>query len=172
MKCGKEKCPLLLIDLIPLTQGKYAIVDKEDYPRLSQWSWQHLKRKYTSYAACRKHRDEKEMHMMMHRYILNIEKKRGLFVDHINHNGLDNRKQNIRICSGSQNSMNLISRRGTSKYKGVSRQRALNKWQASIRINRKSVHLGMFLNEKNAAIAYNKAAKKHFGEYAYLNVME
>lgn len=95
----------------------------------------------------------------------------GLVVDHINHNGLDNRRRNLRIVTAKQNSWNMRSAkgRGTSNYKGVGWVKNKRKWRASISIDNKPKHLGYFEDEKKAAAAYDKAAKEHRGEFAVLN---
>jgi len=106
----------------------------------------------------------------MHREV--IHPPDHLFVDHINHNGLDNRKANIRPATHSQNNFNrIISTRGdlSSKYKGVAWNKSKKKWQARIGIYGKRKHIGHFKDEIQAAKAYDKAAKKYHGEFASLN---
>lgn len=106
----------------------------------------------------------------MHRAILNVPD--GLLVDHINHNGLDNRKANLRIATLQQNSWNArpaIKNGKPKKYKGVNWDKDKQKWQANIYIESKLKHLGSFDNEKEAAKVYDTAAKKYRGEYAFLN---
>ena len=107
----------------------------------------------------------------MHREILKCPK--GLFIDHINRNGLDNRKNNLRVCSKSQNMMNtLIPKNNTSGYKGVSWSKRDKKWMAYIKIKNKFNNLGYFNIKEQAALAYNDAAKKYHGEFARLNKIE
>ena len=105
----------------------------------------------------------------MHRAV--IDAPEGLFVDHINHNGLDNRKRNLRIVTTQQNIWNTRGRDNniSSKYKGVSWHKNKQKWEARIRIDNKPKYLGYFDDEKEAAEAYDRTAKKHRGEYAFLN---
>ena len=105
----------------------------------------------------------------MHRLIMNSPT--GFMVDHINHNGLDNRKKNLRIVTPQQNTWNArpFKDQGKSKYKGVSWEKKYKKWKANICIENKLKHIGYFDNEKEAAEAYDTAAKKHRGEYAFLN---
>ncbi len=101
--------------LIPLTQGKFAIVDAEDYDWLIRYKWHACKCKNTYYAS----RVRGGKTIKMHREIMRAPK--GLVCDHINHNGLDNRKRNLRLCTNAQNCYNQrASATGTSKYKGVS----------------------------------------------------
>jgi hypothetical protein len=105
----------------------------------------------------------------MHRVIMNS--KRGEMVDHVDGNGLNNQRVNLRSCSNSQNMMNSGKRKNgtTSKYKGVSRRPDLNVFRATIGINKKQIHLGYFKTEVDAAAAYNDAAKKYHGVFAFFN---
>ena len=155
---------------IPLTQGKYAIVDPEDFERLNKHKWHANKAKNTYYAIRRVHiARNKWKHIKMHREIL--DPPDHLFVDHINHHGYDNRKANLRTATCRQNSYNRIHFRKnpSSKYKGVSWNRHKNKWSVQIRYDGKSKFIGFFDNETEAAKAYDKEAKKHHGEFAVLN---
>ena len=106
---------------------------------------------------------------MMHRQIMNAPK--GIVVDHINRNGLDNRKANLRFATVSQNNWN--SRKGfncgSSKYKGVSWSKDKKKWAVWLSVNKKNKQFGYFDDEKEAARVYNEVAKKHRGEFAVLN---
>jgi hypothetical protein len=102
----------------------------------------------------------------MHRLIMNAPI--GYDVDHINHNGLDNRRCNLRVCTRTQNQANSKPRKKSSKYKGVSWSNSENKWRAFIRINGKGKTIGRFDSELDAAEAYNNEAKKCFGEFAYV----
>jgi len=113
--------------LLPLSQNKFAIVDADDYERLNKYKWCVSKTRHTNYAMRRtkgkrvKGKRVKRKTIMMHRFILNAP--RGLVVDHINHNGLDNRKSNLRLCTRAENSYNSRSfNNKSSKYKGVSGQ--------------------------------------------------
>jgi hypothetical protein len=152
---------------IPLTQGKFAIVDAEDYDRLNQDKWYAGKCKNTYYAG----RVEGGKTIKMHREIMHAPK--GVLVDHINHNGLDNRKRNLRLCTHAQNCYNQqASATGTSKYKGVSWHKSNSKWSARIRCDRKFYNLGEFDNQMEAAMAYDDKAVELFGEFACLNFPE
>ena len=93
-------------------------------------------------------------------------------VDHVNHDTLDNRKSNLRVCSNRENMMNQVQNGGSSKYKGVSFSKKQRKYAAYISIDRRRRHLGTFETEEEAAIAYNTAAIEHYGEFAYLNQTE
>jgi hypothetical protein len=149
---------------IALTQGYFATVDADDYERLSQYKW-HVEKSGNTYYAVR---IEKGRAIKMHREILNAPD--GLQCDHINHNGLDNRKCNLRLCTHQQNCFNkkpLPNR--TSKYKGVLWCIEHKKWRAVIMHNGRQIHIGYFDYEQDAAIAYDDYAAELFGEFAYLN---
>jgi hypothetical protein len=94
----------------------------------------------------------------------------GMMVDHINHDTLDNRRFNLRVCTKTQNQFNAKLRRdSTSGYKGVGFHKVTQKWMAYIRANNVQYHLGLFKTIREAVIARNVAAIKYHGEYAYLN---
>jgi len=154
---------------IKLTQNQSAIVDVEDFQELNQFKWYAIKDCATYYARRTINIGQTAKVVAMHRQVL---KYKGLLViDHINGNGLDNRKANLRIATPAQNSYNVrkITRPCSSKYRGVSKSKQINKWAAYIAKNRKRTHLGFFENEIDAAKAYDKAAKELHGEFARLN---
>lgn len=94
------------------------------------------------------------------------------FVDHIDHDTLNNRIENLRAATRTQNNMNTRGNKNTSsKYKGVFYVKRANRWAAQIGINSKSTHIGYFLTENEAALAYNEKAKFHFEEFAFLNII-
>lgn len=149
---------------ILLTQGKIALVDDEDHAFLKQWKWNANKIRHNYYAV----RIAGKNSIYMHRAILKAAA--GVEIDHINGNGLDNRKKNLRKTTRKQNGRNLRPRtNGTSKFKGVCRDKSRRKWASHIKVNGKSVFLGRFMKEKDAALAYNAAALKNFGKYARIN---
>ena len=157
---------------IPLTRGKYTIVDPKHYERLNKYKWQASKGSNTFYASRSVwDRVNKKKHTIkMHREI--ITPPYPLVVDHINHNGLDNRKANLRPATKSQNTINKPYKKkkaAHSKYRGVTWQKSNNKWQAQIRA--KGLHrvIGYYDNEIEAAKAYDVVARKHHGEFAVLN---
>jgi ribosomal protein L16/L10AE len=157
---------------IELTRGEVAIVNDGDYEHLAQWSWFCTPPNGTrehKYAA-RMSKGQGEL-ILMHRQIMQPDD--GKVVDHISGDGLDNRRENLRICSHKENiRAQQPQRRGTSKYRGVCWKTAREKWEAQIKVDGDNKYLGRYKDEEQAAKAYNKAAKKHFGEYAYLNPTE
>lgn len=142
---------------IPLTRGMEAIVDDEDFGWLSEFKWC---LSGSGYAV-------KSGGVYMHRLI--AKAKQGEFVDHINLNKLDNRRENLRICTKQQNQWNQQSRSGTSQYKGVSLRTDTGKYSAQITYNRRKINLGCFETEEHAALAYNAAATYYHGAFAKLN---
>lgn len=148
---------------IPLTMGEFAIVDDEDYEYLSQWKWWRNR----GYAIRSFMVKGKRHIILMHRVIMQAPLNK--LVDHIDGNILNNQKHNLRICTHSENMRNQHSVSGTSKYKGVYWSKDKNKWAAQIRSSNKKKFLGYFSNEKDAALAYNKAAVELHGEFAKLN---
>lgn len=157
---------------IPLTQGKFAIVDTDRYDKLAKHKWFAVrgKRGYYAVRAIKSKKDKIEHNIArMHRVLLNPQEDK--IVDHINHNSLDNRRANLRVCTIQQNVWNKRKQRGnyTSKYKGVSFSKTSNKWRVRIMYNAKSIALGYFDNETKAARAYDAKARQLFGEYASLN---
>jgi hypothetical protein len=157
---------------IPLTQGKFAIVDDEDYDYLMQWKWYADKGVSTFYAKRNiRNEDGKRAGVKMHRVILGVTSQKTL-VDHINHDGLDCRKSNMRICSSSGNNKNRSIVWGKSKYKGVCWHVNQKKFNAKINVDGRGYHLGCFSSEIEAATAYNEAALQYHGEFACLNEIQ
>ena len=153
---------------ITLTQGKFALVDDDDFEELNKYNW------YFSQGYATRHVtiSGKRKLQGMHRFITNCPA--DMDVDHANHDKLDNRKSNLRVCSHSENNQNQQMRtksKTSSVYKGVYFDKHANKWRAHIKLNYKDKHLGLFENEIDAAIAYNNAAIEMFGEFALLNVI-
>jgi hypothetical protein len=159
---------------IALTQGKVALVDDEDFERLSQFNWCAYKSKKTWYAM----RAVKVGHnayrcLDMHRDILGLQFGDGVKTDHRDGNGLNNLRANIRRCSSLQNRRNFpgYSDRRRSNFKGVSYDKNCpgRPWRVRIRIGTIRHYVGRFDDEQAAAVAYNEAATIHFGEFAWLN---
>lgn len=145
---------------IPLTRGLVALVDDEDAEWLGQWRWRvNQRRRNLFYAVTTIDGREAKMHRLL------LRPQQGLFVDHIDGNGLNNRRSNLRIASCAQNLWNAgKSARNTTGFKGVSRKK--EKYSAKIRVARKLYHLGTFDTPQDAHAAYCAAARKHFGEFA------
>ena len=160
---------------IPLTQGKIALVDDEDYERVNQYKWCAVRYGDNFYAnrnGGKAGKLNRTFIVKMHREVLGDPA--DMIVDHINHNGLDNRKANLRIVTKEQNLWN--SRKnisyGTSIYKGVTFFKRDNRWRAYITYKKKHIFIGSFPDEQAAAKAYDEKAKQLFGEFAYLNFGE
>ena len=158
---------------IPLTQGQYAIVDPEDYEPLSKYKWYAIKCKNTFYAGrnARCPKTKKKLYIKMHREVINPPEH--LDVDHINRNGLDNRKANLRPVTRAQNILNrpynFKRKNSPSKYKGVTWHKSTKKWHVQICYNGQHKSVGYFHDEIRAAKAYDAAARKHHKEFAVLN---
>lgn len=152
---------------IRLTRGKHAIVDRKDFDWLSKWNWQAAKDWKVYYA---RRRGPKDTTVIMHREITKCPK--GMVVDHINGNGLDNRRKNLRICSTKENARN---RRNITKnqtgYKGVVYFGTPPKYIAKIGVMGKYHCSRTYKTAEEAAAAYNRFARKFFGKYANLNVI-
>jgi hypothetical protein len=144
---------------ILLTKGLVAIVDDRDYPVLRQIEWCVARRPHTIYA--------RNKAVLMHRFIL--DRPSG-DVDHINGDGLDNRRANLRVTTRRLNNANAFHRSGgTSRFKGVSWDARRMHWQAGICPAGKRISLGRFAAEIEAAVAYDEAAREAFGAFARLN---
>lgn len=147
---------------IQLTQRKVALVDDEDFEGLNQWRWHFTN---SGYAARRAWPSNKIV--LMHREIMNTPT--GKDTDHINRNGLDNRRTNLRVCTRSQNNLNKNKEKiNTSGYKGVFWRNDQNLWLARVG----TVYVGKFKDKTDAAKAYDNKAKELFGEFAKLNFPE
>lgn len=149
---------------IPLTQGKVALVDDEDYDWLNQWKWYAAKTPTTYYATRGYFKQGKRHGVVMHRLILNVPS--GLGTDHKDRNGLNNQRSNLRIATIRQNSRNRKRNNG-KRYIGVFFKSG--KYEASLTTDCKTYYLGRFVSEIEAAKAYDEMAKKMYGEFANLN---
>lgn len=150
---------------IPLSRGACAVLDDEDGKRLSVYHYYLNGRGY----AERKIPGTQHKTAYLHHDVMGAPPK-GMVVDHINRNRLDNRRCNLRFASRTQNRVNSCPQKGgTSKYKGVSYHRQSKKWRSCITVNRKMISLGLYKSETEAAEAYNKAAMEYYGDFAVLN---
>lgn len=145
-----------------LTKGQWALVDIEDWPKIEEYNWQAGWNPYTkSFYALTSIRASKRSNLYMHRLILglasgNIDKRK---IDHINHNTLDNRRENLRIVTNQQNGQN---RKNTKGYYWNNNQ---NKWHVQMRVNGKTNHVGYYHTEEAARLAYLNARE----EYGYID---
>ena len=160
--------------LIRMAQPRYAKVDPADYKRLREYEWFTMKGKNTFYARGRVaiSKTGKEKLTSLHQKIIEVPK--GMVVDHINHDGMDNRRANLRAATRAQNIRNRkkFAKSSGSKYKGIYWKKKTRKWEASITFERKKIFLGCFRNEVDTAKAYDRAARKYHGEFASLNFPE
>jgi hypothetical protein len=145
---------------IGLTNGGAVIVDDWNYDWLNQWEWQRSPQGYA-------YRCDRGKTIAMHTLIVGVEK--GKDIDHIDLDKLNNQEYNLRSCTRSQNMANRKKIPGSSKYKGVYRTPKCNRWTARITYQYKGIHLGLFIDEIDAAKAYDKKAKELFGEFARTN---
>lgn len=162
---------------IKLTQGFVAIVDDEDADLADQFMWRAVTSSPYKYGVTLVKQGKSHKSAMMHRMIMERMLGRALIkgevVDHINHNGRDNRRCNLRLANQSLNTANMRSTsRNTSGYKGVSWSRRSQKWFANIKFQGRSMYLGMYETKEAAARVYNTKALELFGEFAYINPLE
>lgn len=154
---------------INLNKGKSTIVDDIDFEWLNQWKWRINDRKGYLYAVRCTTIQGRKTTITMSRLISNCPL--GMLCDHINGDTLDNRRENLRHCNHSQNGANRVKAKGmwASDFKGVSYQRIRKRWAARIGVNGQWINLGWFKVEKDAAKAYDKAARTYFGRFALTN---
>lgn len=155
---------------IPLTQGQFALVDDADYEWLMQWKWRYCKSVANRYGyAFRSFGKYTDRHTTsMHREIMKAN--RGQPVDHIDHDGLNNQRHNLRLCTTSQNGCNArVFRKKYSQLRGVSFHKKDKRWQSQIVHLGKCIYLGRFGSPEEAARAYDAAATRLHGQFATLN---
>lgn len=139
---------------VPLSQGRYALVDEDDFVRVTQWSWHFDGRYARGYPASGKE--------YLHRYIM--QPKAGKVVDHINGDKLDCRRENMRVCTQSLNAANSRSRRPNKHgLEGVYFDKNAKRWRAEICVNYKKIALGTFKSPELAHAAYLTARNEYFG---------
>ncbi len=148
---------------ILITRGQVVIVDEQDYEELSKYKWYLI----DGFAARTIKKDDKRTTIYMHRVIMDAPM--GVSVYHINHNKLDNQRENLRLVKGSARMHRRPSVKHSSKYRGVYWCKDKRKWIAEIKVYKKQIRLGRFEVEKDAAIAYDEAARKYYGSLARTN---
>lgn len=154
---------------LQLSQGKIAKVDDDDFEWLSRWKWHMHNRGYAVRNALLNESGPKSIRM--HRAIMNAPE--GVEVDHIDHDKLNNQKNNLRLCTRAENMGNtLIRKDNTSGYKGVDFYKKYKRWRAKIRKDNQLIHIGFFDDPISAAKAYDEMAKKLFGQFANINFGE
>lgn len=155
------------MDYFYLSNGKKVLVDAEDYEKVIAIDWKYQLHKGKEYVRVQRWVEGKNVTTYLHSFLMN-----GRMVDHINGNGLDCRKQNMRVCSKKQNNMNRSkAKNNTSGYKGAYWRKDRSTWQSRISVEGKNVHLGYFPNSEDAARAYDKAARSYYGEFGKLNFL-
>lgn len=151
---------------IVLTKGHYALVDDADFDELAKHQWCATETEPGRWYAKRRE-SGRAKYRYMHREI--IQAPAGVLVDHRNGDGLDNRRANLRLCSGAENCRNKRMRKNNkSGFKGVYWHKKANKWAAVIG-HGKRWHLGLFADSAQAALAYDAKAREFFGEFALVN---
>lgn len=151
--------------------GAVMLVDKDDLYILSFYKWNICKKKFANYAtAYIPGSGHVGKRIYAHRLIMGAIK--GQHIDHINGDGLDNRKKNLRISTNQQNHFNIHKKkRSSSRYKGVTWEKRRKVWVSQICIGGKHIYIGSFRLEKDAAVAYNEMAKKLFGDFVSINIL-
>lgn len=150
---------------IQISRGYSVTVDDEDVSFVTQWKWTALPTKWTVYARRNKTSEGKQHSVYLHRELMN--RPPGLTVDHIDRNGLNCTRANMRLATPSENQRNKgLRSTNTSGVIGVSWSKISRKWQAIIGIHYKQIHLGFFDDIVDAAKAYREASEKHHGEFA------
>lgn len=153
---------------IPLTQGLVALVDDADYEAVSAFKWFAMKvgrRFYAARNVCKP--DGKWITQSLHRFLMpGVDR-----VDHINGDSLNNQRYNLRPATHKQNLRGFQQKRlgTTSRFRGVGWNKEMLKWEARIKVDGKKIHLGYFKSETAAALVYDAAARKYFGEFACPN---
>lgn len=157
-------CKILIYDRKGNVKAE-AIIDKEDYGKVSKFKW------HISEGAAKT--DVNRVKLPLASLLMGIESNRKVVVDHINLDKLDNRKENLRACTHQENDCNkLVRKDSVCGFKGVQKHKGTGKWRARIRVEGKNKSLGLYYKIADAAKAYNAAAIKYQGEFAHLNDLE
>ena len=158
---------------ILLTQDEFAFVDDEDYQDLMRFKWYACRGGKTFYAFRNIRINKRQSKERMHRRIMGLRRGDGKLTDHIDMNGLNNQRNNLRVATKAENQRNRKKPcNNTSGFKGVGWYKPSKKWVARIKVNSQSKNLGYFKSKIAAARAYNIAAREYFGEFAKLNLIE
>ena len=153
---------------IPLGRGLFALVDPGDAATLSGDRWYAARMGKTWYAYRRRSGAQE----FMHRIVLGLRRHDGRQADHVNGNGLDNRRANLRLSTKAENGRNRgPNRNNTTGYKRVCYVKRLGRWLASIQVDRLQINLGLYDDPIDAALAYDLAAIEHFGAFAWTNFL-
>ncbi len=144
---------------VPLSRGLFALVDECDYDTVEAFTWS------TSTCGGGKLYARGTGNVYMHRFLLDAPY--GVEVDHVDNDGLNNRRSNLRLATISMNRWNMIDRPGVSRFKGVSMRNG--RWRARVSAHNKTYHIGLFKTEEAAARAYDVAVREHHGKFARLN---
>lgn len=152
---------------IPLTRGKFAIIDMDDLEFVMRYTWVHRDANKARNGYARAYMGNKRRELGMHNYIMPCPE--GMVIDHVNGDGLDNRKINLRICTPAQNIRNRVKFKGktASRFKGVFRNG--KRWGSKIAFEGKVHWLGVFSTEEEAGRAYNSKAIELHGDFASIN---
>lgn len=151
---------------IPLTQNKVALIDPEDWPLVEDLTWYAVKCNGKFYAQAKEPGTNKSVYL--HRRVTGAGPDEE--VDHESGDGLDCRRANLRVSDSTGNNRNVGKRPGlSSRFKGVHWHKAMRRWQAKIKIERKAKHLGYFTDEEAAARAYDEASLKLHGQFGRTN---
>lgn len=153
-----------------LGRGLFAVIDTADAELVFEHRWYATRMGKRIYAYRRIRNGKNAPQEFMHRLLLGLDRHDGLSVDHVNGDGLDNRRANLRLATNAENGRNRgPNRNNTSGYKRVCWHRGAQKWLASIQVNRQQINLGLYDDPVEAALAYDRAAIEHFGEFAWTN---
>jgi hypothetical protein len=159
---------------VQLHDGRNTLIDDDAYAEISRWKWRAQCRDRAStrrkhyYACCMTFNNGQRAPISVHRILAGATK--GVEVDHRNGDGLDNRRDNLRLCTKTENKRNVRSTWGRSKYKGISYDSRKRAWRARLkRADGVRISLGLHSTEEDAARAYDCAAIEHYGEFAATN---